>query len=160
MAQITLNQRQLKKTIKKLNALEAPLTKRGADNLGKVIVSEMKKDISRSRSPITGETFPGLQDPYRSRKQKLGKGNKPNLKLFGQFLNSLMNAVTKNRSGFSAVIKFSNQLARKKEQGHREGANNQEKRPIIPTREEGFNRRISRIIFNFMSSTVGDIIRK
>lgn len=161
MAQVTINKRQLQKTRKKFKELEAPLTRGGANKLGKIIVNEMKKDISRGQSPIRGKgKFPALQEPYKTRKKNLGKGNKPNLELFGQFLKSLVNAVTKNRSGYSAVVKFSNETARKKEQGHREGANGQKKRPIIPTGQEGFNKRISDIIFNFMNSTVGDIVRK
>lgn len=67
---------------------------------------------------------------------KTGKKARPvNLKLFGDFLDSLETKV-RNRV---IEIGFFDPKQAVKEQGHREGANGQYLRPIIPTKAEKFN---------------------
>lgn len=161
MAQVTLGKKSVDRLVKKLDTLKRPLTKKGADQLGSVIVREMKKDIGQLKSPISGGgKFKALDPKYKKRKQRLGKGGDPNLKLSGKFLRSLTHASNKLKDGWSTTIKFSNQLSKDKEKGHRDGANGQKKRPIIPTASESFNKRISAIIKAFLNSTVAGIVRR
>ena len=106
------------------------------DSIGASIVAEMKDRISSGISPITGKRFPGYKKP-----KKYPGSRKParpvNLFLTGQFLRSLKYRI---RTGKIPVVTifFSNKLAQLKEQGHREGANSQRKRPIIPAGSESF----------------------
>lgn len=161
MAQVTISKKSVDRVLKKLDALQRPLTKKGANQLGGIVVREMKKDISQLKSPIRGKgKFPALKESYKKIKRRKGKGDKPNLSLTGQFLKSLTHKSNKLRDGWSTTIKFSNQTAKDKEQGHREGANGQKQRPIIPEGSEGFNKRISAIILAFLNSTIGGIVRK
>lgn len=164
MAQVTINRKKLNKTLSKLDQLLNPLTKRGATQLGSIIVAEMKKDISRLKSPIRGKgRFPGLTEKYRKQKRsgnipgQINTRPAPDLFLTGKFLNSLISVANKVKGDWSTTIKFSNRKSQLKEKGHRDSRNS---RPIIPSADEGFNRRISGIIFAFMNSTISGIIRR
>ena len=160
MAQVTINNKTIRRLIKRLDKLKIPTRKKDADALGKRIVREMKKDIKKGKSPIRGKgNFKALQEPYKSRKRKQGKGDKPNLKLSGDFLKSLTSFSKKIRGGYSSTIGFDDELSDDKELGHRRGANKQHKRPIIPNRREGFNKRIADVILDFYSKRIRDIVR-
>lgn len=168
MAQVTINKKSVNRLVEKLDLLKNPTRKQDAQDLGDLIVKEMKSEISKLNSPIRGEgRFPALQDPYKSRKGRgriKGQRNvstDPDLKLTGRFLRSLRAFVNRQaKGGYSTTIGFSSGLSRTKERGHREGANGQHPRPIIPTAEEGFNRRISRSILRFAEKRLRDIIRR
>lgn len=161
MAQVTINKNSFGRLLKKLDNLKKPTDKKTADEIGKTIVREMKSDIANLKSPISGKgTFRALQEPYKTRKRNQGSGDKPNLTLSGKFLNSLTHSVNSLRDGFSTTIKFTSQLSRDKERGHREGANGQHERPIIPNSEEGFNRRITNAVLEIYNSRLKDIIKK
>ena len=160
MAQVTLNKKSASRLITKLKLLANPTRKKDADALGKVIVKEMKKDISRTTSPITGKKFLALKKKYKARKQAAGKGGSPNLKFSGKFLKSLISFSNKIKGGHSTTIGFSSALSKQKELGHRDGANTQKKRPIIPNASEGFNKRISAIIKSFYLNRIRDIVRR
>lgn len=104
--------------------------------LSNFLVSEMKRYISQGISPITGKRFQAYKDPKKYPGKQ--KPQRPvNLKLTGQFLKSLVGKIKAGKSP-EISISFNNSLAEKKELGHREGANSQRKRPIIPIGEEGF----------------------
>lgn len=161
MAQVTLNKKSLDRLLKKLDDVQNPTDKATSDKIGSTIVREMKADISDLKSPIRGKgTFPALQQPYKSRKASLGKGDKPNLDLTGQFLKSLTHKSNRVRDGYSTTILFSNQTARLKEKGHRDGANGQRERPIIPSPEEGFNRRITNAVIEIYEDRLKAIVKK
>jgi len=161
VASVTINKRSIDRLVKKLDTLSNPTRKRDAEALGNTIVREMKKDIKRQKSPIRGHgSFPALDPKYKKRKRNAGAGDKADLSLTGQFLKSLRSQTKKVRDGFSTVINFSNRTAQLKEKGHREQANGQGFRPIIPDADEGFNIRISKIIEAFFTKRVRDIIRK
>lgn len=104
--------------------------------IGDSLVKEMKTRIASGISPITGKRFPSYKNP----KKYPGKKKPPrpvNLKLTGDFLKSL---VAKVKTGKKPVITitFNDNESFDKEQGHREGANGQRIRPIIPQGQENF----------------------
>jgi hypothetical protein len=108
---------------------------------GKDGVSIIKKLVSKGISPIKGEQrYPGYKKPdsYPGDRKK----RRPvNLKLSGKFLKQL---VFKTRTGRNASIRigFFRDYGKTLEQGHREGANTQPKRPIIPTGDQEFKPQI------------------
>jgi hypothetical protein len=92
-----------------------------------------------------------VQDEFPDKKER-----PVNLYLSGDFMKSLESwldlALKKSPDGNEAkIVKhlwigFRDELSQKKEQGHREGANGQEKRPIIPEENEEFATSIQKII--------------
>lgn len=130
-------------------------------NVGQTVVDEMKSRIARGQSPIQGNgRFPRYKNPSKYPGNK--KPHRPvNLELTGQFLNSLQptaNARLANPLQRSVRIGFTNTLARKKEQGHREGVNGQPSRPIIPDQNAG-ERLLARIRLRAQNEYLG-ILRK
>jgi hypothetical protein len=100
------------------------------------LIKEIKDRIAAGISPITGKRFQSYKNPKKYPGNK--KPSRPvNLYLSGDFLRSLR---TRFRSGKNPIITvyFTKALSELKEQGHREGANGQRKRPIIPQGKEGF----------------------
>lgn len=131
--------------IKKLGGLKNIITKSDADAVGRNCVSAMLKQISQGTSPVQGwGRFPRYKDKKKyPGKANLAKGKKyspVNLRLTGQFLESLNYRVHKGKNGYYVSIGYANRTAQKKEQGHREGANGQAVRPTIPQDGETFSR--------------------
>lgn len=86
--------------------------------------------------------------PYSVQRKFPGKRERPvNLFLSGDFLDSLK--VIPLARGLR--IGFFDKLSVKKEQGHREGANGQPKRPILPTRGEEFSPSIYRRVVDTLT---------
>lgn len=153
-----LPSRALQNLAKKIEEIPQAITKRDAEEAAKVIEAEMKALIAKGDSPIAGRgKFEPYRGQYRSRIAKYGyisvrgtkyrKSLRPiNLKLTGEFLNTLQGRASKSaKFGFEAQVGFfgpGSGKSRKKEQGHREGANGQAERPIIPRDGEKFHRRI------------------
>lgn len=134
-------QREMKRAFQELErkGLNA-LSKSELDFLGNQVRSKVVQVISQGQSPITGwpSRFPGYKNPEKYIKSV--KSNFPNkkarpvnLKLSGEFLDSLYIKGLKRGDenylnvGFNG---FENEL---KELGHREGVNGQPKRPIVPS---------------------------
>ena len=131
------------------------LSKRDLEDLSDLTIEEMKKAISKGQTTIEGgkRRFPAYKNPEnypdKIMKHFPKKRRRPvNLNLSGKFLSKLSSKVETQKRKFGLVTKrrvrigFFDQLSKKKEQGHREGANGQPKRPIIPTRSESFSKRI------------------
>jgi hypothetical protein len=118
-----------------------------ARQVGKTVVTTMKRQIDSGISPITGSgisrRFEGYRNSYRDRISKggfPGKGLRPvNLKLTGDFLRNLKFRVESRDGTTTTRVGFFDAASVDKELGHRTGANNQAKRPIIPTVQEKFN---------------------
>ena len=135
------------------------LTRNDLLDVADATIDEMKTMISKGISPIKGEgRFPAYlwagkkslarkrgakkkalnrefsdKYPYSAMKKFPGKKERPvNLKLSGDFLNALSARVGKSRID----IGFFDKPFEDYELGHREGANGQPKRPIIPIKGE------------------------
>jgi hypothetical protein len=118
------------------------LKKREMDFVARAIIFEMKQNISKGISPITGKRFPAYKNPARYPGDQ--KPQRPvNLYLTGDFLDNLAYKIELGTKP-KVLIGFWDQESILKEKGHREGANTQPKRPIIPIGGETFSKRLLR----------------
>lgn len=144
-------------TLKGLNSNEL-------EAIGKIVVQEIENDVLKGINPISGfgaRRFPEYKNPSnypdKARKDFPAKRRRPvNLFLSGDFLFFLRPFV----KGQKIFIGFSDPLSIKKEQGHRDGANGQPKRPIIPQGSETFNKRIIRVIKEAFSNQINKKLAK
>lgn len=169
---VNIDEAALKRVRQKLKDLERPLNKKESNDMGSQVIKEMKNLVSKGISPIVGAGLSKRFEPYHGsyRKQIKDRGRvdgyrkalRPvNLKLSGAFLKSLRRTVTKRSGGgWDTVIGFNDELSEDKETGHREGANNQRKRPIIPEGNETFAQRIQLILLRHIKESVDRIRRR
>lgn len=93
--------------------------------------------------------------PFTPFALKQGKKPRPvNLLLTGQFLADLEYVVTQTGQGVGLEIGFFNATQADKEQGHREGANGQPERPIIPVLREDFAQSIQKVIYEKIEEAI------
>lgn len=86
--------------------------------------------------------------PFSVQHEYPGKKPRPvNLFLSGDFLSSLEHVVTRSAEGVGLEIGFFDSAQAVKEQGHREGANGQPERPVIPVLREEFAQTILNAVF-------------
>lgn len=115
------------------------LSKISSSDLKKVaqkLLEEIKDRVASGISPITGKRFEAYKNPKKYPAKK--KPQRPvNLNLTGHFLKSLVFLIKTGKVP-SITVTFSNDFAKEKEDVHREGANGQPRRPIIPKGNEGF----------------------
>jgi len=110
--------------------------------MGAYVVNQIKKLSSKGISPIKGhpKRFPAYKGKYKEgiekrHKRFKGKRLRPvNLRLSGDFMKSLKYRATKK----GVLVGFFKPSEAAKEQGHRERANGQGFRPVIPQRGETF----------------------
>lgn len=93
--------------------------------------------------------------PFSVQKEFPGKRPRPvNLFLSGDFLLDLEHVVTNTAEGIGLEIGFFNEKSAVKEQGHREGANGQPLRPVIPVQREEFAQTILNAVFKKIDSII------
>lgn len=158
--------KRLKKQLK--TAAKIP-TSSTARKLGKIVVKEMKNNISKGISPIQGKgRFPGYKRagdkdgyPNTVRRQFPAKRRRPvNLKLSGAFLRMLRGKPKKVGRAFSPNVGFFDNLSRKKESGHRDGVNGQPKRAIIPVGGESLKKSILIRVEKAFKAAILKVVRK
>lgn len=119
----------------------------------------LTKNLPKGRRKAAREKLDALKRskyPYNVQKEFPNKRERPvNLYLGGEFLDDL--EPTPTRNGVS--IGFSSKLSQEKERGHREGANGQPERPIIPQGREQFSPSIYRRIVDIVQKIVQKKIR-
>lgn len=151
------------------------LTPAIAAKIGRDVIKEMQEMIAVGLSPIRGKgrfaaykatsgvsgkgknRLKGIQNKYplNQRKNFPTKGLRPvNLKLSGDFLRALKSRVLRSVKGPNIEIGFFDSKEAVKEQGHREGANGQPKRPIIPEEGEEFAVRVVRQIEEVVNEAI------
>lgn len=163
MAKFTakIDPKQFRKLQKKLETLQQPIDRKTATTLGRKIVAAMKDNISKGISPITGRRFPAYKNPRKYPGDR--KPSRPvNLKLSGKQLKALQSRPVKSEAGFGSSVGYLTNAgnAQKKESGHREGVNQQPKRPTIPIGNESFSQRIQNLIFEIYSKRIDAVLRK
>lgn len=115
-----------------LRKVVAPIDSTTAKNVGLYVTQEMETLISKGISPIQGDgKFPKYKNPKRYPGQRKPK-SPVNLKLTQDFLNGLSYRIVPSSFGSATELFFGNNQE-VKEKGHREGANGQPKRPILPS---------------------------
>lgn len=142
--------------------LKAPLTPKDLVEIGEEVISEIKRSVDIGKSPVsTGGRFPaykrgGDPDGYPNsvKKRYPNKRNRPvNLRLSGEFLDKALRYKT-NPSKQALSIGFFDSKNAAKEQGHREGAKGQPKRPIIPQGSEKFSLQVTQRIVDLMLQAI------
>jgi hypothetical protein len=119
--------------------------------------------VSKGISPIDGKgRFPNYKNtqkyPKRARKNFPSKRNRPvNLTLSGKFLRALKSFP---KSLNIITIGFFSQYGEDLELGHREGANSQPQRPIIPQDGESFAKSIQAAILKLYRDSILDYIKR
>ena len=147
------------KLAKALNDATKPIDELTAKQLGLDVVKEIKDLVSRGVSPIDGNgKFPRYKNPSKyPGKQK--PRSPVNLKLSGDFLNALTHRITPESFGRGTEIFFSNNQDIK-ERGHRDGANGQPERPMLPTeRGEEFIRQIRKIYEDLYRNRIVEVLK-
>jgi hypothetical protein len=148
----------LKKKLNKKIDLSA-LPKQEMQAIAKLTVKEIKKSVSKGISPIEGaQRFPAYKNPEnypdKIKKRFPSKRRRPvNLELSGDFLKNLKFKIENKVKKLGKFVEkreikvgFFDEESINKEKGHRDGANGQPKRPIIPNKKEDFKRRIKNSI--------------
>lgn len=149
--------------VKKLQALQDPVTKIDAKDIGEQSLSKMKELISKGISPVKGPSlstrFPAYLHPERYPGNRKNK-SPVNLYLTGKFLADLQSKVINTASGWRAEIGYNKQSEKVKEKGHRHGANGQPSRPTIPQvgLGETFASTIQQVYLKLFNSSIKRII--
>lgn len=162
---IRVNLKELKKLEEQIK--QELINKEIATQVAKIVVGGMKDSIESGTSPITNQRFPAYRGSYRERIQKgkvPGKSLQPvNLTLTGRFLRSLVSlSPFKKANGWVAPVGFDSRFgdSQDKEQGHRDGANNQAKRPIIPVGNEKIHQSIIDPALEYMVKAINKLLAK
>lgn len=140
-------------------ANKKPIDDVTAKSVGIDVVEAIKDTVSRGVSPIDKEgKFPRYKNPKR-----YPGGLKPispvNLKLSGDFLNALTHRIVPSEFGKGTEIFFTNNQE-VKERGHRNGANGQPERPMLPTeRGEDFIRQIRKIYQDYYRQRIIAVLK-
>lgn len=130
---------------------------------GQLVVELMKDRIAKGISPIEGKPrFPGYKDtkkyPGGVKRKFPDKRNRPvNLRLSGKFLSDLR-VISASAAG-RIVIGFTSKYGKTLEQGHREGANGQRERPIIPEESEELAKSIRLAILKLYEQAVRKFLK-
>lgn len=161
-----------KSILDKIKDIQEPVDSRIAKNVANSVVEEMKKEISVGKSTIAGRgKFEAYRGEYKKRIQRYGavssggakysKKLKPvNLKVSGNFLESLKGSTEKSKNGYAAVISINGVKNIKIEQGHRDGANGQAERPIIPINKERFVTSIQKVYLRLINEAIARISKR
>lgn len=161
-----------KSVLNKIKDIQDPISSSVAKSIAASVVSEMKRLIATGKSTIAGRgNFGAYRGEYRRRIQKYGyvysegdkysKQLKPvNLKVSGKFLDSLRSLSQKTKSGYAAVIGFTTKRSNLLETGHRDGANGQAERPIIPQEGERFVTTIQQLYLSIINEAISKIAKR
>ena len=145
LVSIKIDNRGAQKFVRRLQALGAPMRRQDAKLAAKNMEAAAKKLIAKGKSPIDGSNFGAYRGSYakRIRAGKIsGKRLKPvNLKVTGKFLKQYKGRPTA-KNGVALGFKSNTGNVQRIEKGHREGANNQAKRPIVPIGGEGLAKQV------------------
>lgn len=161
MAKVKIDLKEVKKLLKEADLKIGP---KASQAIGNLIVDLMKEKIAKGISPIEGKPrFPGYKDvtkyPKQARKEHPAKRNRPvNLNLSGKFLAGLKAKASPSRG--QITVGFFDTYGRKLEQGHREGANGQRERPIIPDRGEQLAKSIRLAIVKLYENAVRNYLSR
>lgn len=154
----------------RIRRLRKPINRKDGNRLGRGVVEEIKNTTLKGGSSVRGGEFGGRMPKYKpsyldsiKRGRFPGKKIRPvNLRLTGDFMKSLKFKLAKTPQGFAPDVGYFNRKSKQKEEGHREGANNQEKRPTIPEPKKGekFGAKIDVFIRRFYRDTLRKLIKQ
>lgn len=159
---VKIKNNSLNRFIDKLNTYKDVPNKSEANDIAEKMLKKIKELISVGISPISGRKMPGYRGSYKQGIKdgvysKYGKQQRPiNLKLTGDFLKALNTKTKKaaNSQRYSVIISIDGEKEVLKEKGHREGANGQAERPIIPKGSENFTQKVLVIFIEGINSAI------
>ena len=76
--------------------LPVKVKRRVAREVGELLVDETLLAVGNSKSPLSGQTFPGLSKEYKKFKLSKNRPGKPNLEFKGDMLDAFKSKVTSN----------------------------------------------------------------
>jgi hypothetical protein len=122
------------------------LDERATVRIARQWVGKIKEEIARGLSPLTRRKFPRYKNPDRYPGDR--KPHQPvNLELTGKFLSDLkIDSVVTSGRDITVNLYYAGAKSPLIEQGHREGANGQPRRPTIPQGDENFSRFLTKEI--------------
>jgi hypothetical protein len=161
---ISIRDALLKKVRNKLKFQQSQ--KKTFEKAGNDAIKEIKELVAKGNSPIKGEgRFPAYKNPKTGypatvRNKYPSKKSRPvNLYLSGKFLKQLKVKVNVERKP-KIQIGFFDQYGKTLEQGHREGANGQPSRPIIPAGNETFKPQVISTIKKLIAAAIKKMVAK
>lgn len=179
----------LERLKEKLVQVKAPVNRQTALDIGLTVTQEMRSLIRRGISPIKNagkfppykaasavskarqtlkgsarkEAIAGAKKkgyPYSVQSKFPAKKISPvNLELSGDFIGDLESRAVRDGNQYAAEVGYYDALSKKKEQGHREGANGQPKRPTIPQGGDEFTERITSKISQILRNRIRSLLR-
>lgn len=165
-----INMKGIQDLIKKIQDTEKKaITRKVAESAGKAMTDEMLSLIDKGISPIRGAgRFPGYlrsgdKDGYPANKRKRypAKRDRPvNLKLSESFLKALEFRAVSSKGSYNTEIGFYDPREVVKEEGHRDGANGQPKRPVIPQGKEEFAVSVQEKALEVLEEAVSSYVKK
>lgn len=147
-----------RKTLKESKAaLNKELRRLKNSNIRRILAGKgARKELNRQKKALakriaaTNKGYPySVQGKYPDKKPR-----PVNLFLSGKFLSSLEFVISGSAGEIGVELGFFDESEAVKEQGHREGANGQPERPIIPVGREDFAISIQRIILKQMEDSL------
>lgn len=146
--------------LRKLERATEPFTQKECEQIGQAVIAAMKQSIASGNSPIAGwGRFPAYKDPKRYPGNHKPK-SPVNLKLSGDFLNSLTYSIFPHKSGrgFEVAFFYRGSDQNIKEVGHRRGANTQPQRPTIPDASQG--EKFSRLVEDAYMRVASQVVKR
>lgn len=131
-----------------LNLNDVPRSQRtkAKDEIGEFVVGEILDQLSKGRSPVSGESFKRLSKEYADSKK--GGDITPNLELEGDLLNALEYKRTKD--GIKVGIFKSSELGKADGHNNFSGESKLPKRRFIPDEGQSFKRQINSGVKKFI----------
>lgn len=116
---------------------------------------EIKDTGKRKQLRTDADKLTSNKYPFTAEAKRQGKKPRPvNLELTGDFLKSLLVWFTGTGNKRSVHVGFKNNLSILKEKGHREGANGQPERPMIPQGSETLTPKYALLIRQILAQTL------
>lgn len=150
--------------------VKAAFNTRVSRKVGSQTIREMKKLIKKGISPIRAQDGGGKFKRYKPSylaqiKRSNGifsekKKTPVNLKLTGKFLRALTSEPRRDGRGFGTRIFYRGKKEQLKEQGHRDGANGQRKRPTLPQGSEKWRSAIEKQFKKIYVDAMRKFLRK
>ena len=123
------------------------------DDVGDLLVDFILENVGDAKSPLTGANFPALTKEYKAKKQKEGRGSRPNLEFNGDMLDEL--EFKRTRDGVKIQIE-GNQAPKADGHNNFSGKSDLPRRRFLPDKGESFQKTITREIDGIIAEAAVD----
>jgi hypothetical protein len=125
------------------------------ETIGEYLIEQILLDVAKRRSPVYGDAFQPLSDPYKEKKQDDGLSGVPNLEFSGEMLDQLDFKVTED--GIIIGV-FGDAAPRADGHNNLSGDSQIPTRRFIPDVGESFRSGIEKEVDAILSDAAGDDI--